>query len=554
MTAGMAVSRREFLQAGAATAAAATFGPLWLRQALAAPARAGASPYGALQGPDANSLMLPPGFSSRMVARASTPSPGGYIFPIFPDGQAVFRTGDGGWILTTNSESLSGVGAGASATRFAPDGAIRSAYRILGGTDVNCAGGPTPWGTWLSGEEADDGLIWECDPAGVLPAEPRPALGVFKHEAATVDPVEGRLYLTEDNSGAGFYRFTPDDYPLLSSGLLEVAIVDSSGKVTWAQVPDPTTAQTGTPTRQQVSESAKFNNAEGIWYSRGFAYFTTKVDKVVWAYDIRKGRIEKLFDRTLALDSSLDAVDNVTVSAVGDVLICEDGGNMEIGLITSDREVSPLLRFVGPDHEGSEVCGVVFDPSGDRLYCTSQRAFPSGPLPGTGAVYEITGPFRKPRGGVPADFVFGPPAGEARPSGPLNPGGDGTRPKVKILTKKKVRKKKLLRRGLKIKVRADEAGTISVQLDSPDLASEPGKGGSTRRPRNLVLARGEAIAERDGGVVVVELPKPSGKSRRKLAKGRGKIRARLLVSVLDGSGNERVTTKRLKVSGGGKRR
>ena len=93
-----------------------------------------------------------------------------------------------------------------------------------------------------------------------------------------------------------------------------------------------------------------FMNGEGIWYARGHCYFTTKTDKKVWDYDVAKRRIDVLFDRELALDSSLDAVDNVTVSAVGDVLVCEDGGNLEIGLITSDREVSPLLRLEGPSH------------------------------------------------------------------------------------------------------------------------------------------------------------------------------------------------------------
>ena len=102
------------------------------------------------------------------------------------------------------------------------------------------------------------------------------------------------------------------------------------------------------------------------------------------------------------MDSSLDAVDNITVSAAGEIFVCEDGGNMEIGLITPEREVSPFLRFTGDAHpvEGefkSEVCGVIFDPSGTRLYCTSQRSYPPGPEgPGPGAVYEISGPFRQP--------------------------------------------------------------------------------------------------------------------------------------------------------------
>ena len=126
--------------------------------------------------------------------------------------------------------SLAPAGAGTSAIRFRPDGAIASAYRILGQTNFNCAGGPTPWGTWLSCEEHDAGLVWECDPAGKLSAVARPALGVFNHEAAAVEPAGRRLYLTEDKPDGGFYRFTPTAYPDLAEGLLEVAVVAADGQ------------------------------------------------------------------------------------------------------------------------------------------------------------------------------------------------------------------------------------------------------------------------------------------------------------------------------------
>ena len=150
---------------GALAAAALAFGPSFWRNAAGRADHAGASPYGPLNAPDANGLMLPAGFRSREIARSGSPV-AGYPWHINPDGAATFANPDGGWILVSNSESDAAQGGGASAIEFGPDGSIRRACRILGDTNRNCSGGHTPWGTYLSCEEWEGGQVWECDPLG----------------------------------------------------------------------------------------------------------------------------------------------------------------------------------------------------------------------------------------------------------------------------------------------------------------------------------------------------------------------------------------------------
>ena len=339
--------------------------------------------------PDSNGIGLPEGFSSRVVARGLAPVVGtAYVWHVFSDGQATYPTDDGGWILVSNCEAPAQTGGGASALRFGPNGQIVDAYRILGDTQNNCAGGPTPWGTWLSCEEHDTGRVWECDPAGQQPAVVRPAMGVFSHEATCVDPDGKRLYLTEDEGDSGFYRFTPESYPDLSSGLLEVAVVRAGGAVDWVAVPDPS-AGSG-PVRKQVSGMTKFERGEGIWFDAGVVYVSTTRDSRVHAYDTVTETIEVLYDGA-ATEGPLRDPDNMTVSRSGDLFVCEDADDLNICLISPEREVTPFVTLDGSQHAGSELAGAVFDPSGTRLYFSSQRAFAFG------AIYEVSGPFRQER-------------------------------------------------------------------------------------------------------------------------------------------------------------
>ena len=130
------------------------------------------------------------------------------------------------------------------ALRFDATGTVIDAYPILKGTNVNCAGGPTPWDTWLSCEEFANGRVFETDPWGAVEAIERPSLVRFKHEAATVDPEYGGAYLSEDETDGRLYRFQSSatdehGHPSLTEGVLQVAVVDTSGTVTWRPIPDP---------------------------------------------------------------------------------------------------------------------------------------------------------------------------------------------------------------------------------------------------------------------------------------------------------------------------
>jgi secreted PhoX family phosphatase len=445
-------TRRAFIQTGLAAAGTIALGSGFWREALAAPAKPGPGPYGPPVGsPNSLGLTLPEGFSVRLIARGGQPVLGTtYDWHIFSDGAATFPLDDGGWILVSNSETpipagdvpVPGIGGGpqngggVSSIRFNADGSIAAAYRILGNTNTNCAGGKTPWGTWMSCEEVFNGAVWECDPTGQKPAVRQPAMGVFEHEALAVDPVGKRVYLTEDTGDSGFYRFTPDNYPDCSSGLLEIARVDGAGVVTWVRVPDPSGASD--ETRKQIPHT-EFKRGEGAWYDSGIVYVATTSDNKIHAYDPLTETIEVVYDQKVG-DGPLNGVDNVTAAPSGDIYVCEDNGTnqIDLGIVTPEGEVARFLTASGSQHEMSELAGVCFDPSGKRMYFASQRGF-GGP----GAVFEVTGPFRD------------------RPAGTL-PVGGGLR--LVAYAARTVAIPAFLRRGMAVELTANRAASVVVAL------------------------------------------------------------------------------------------
>ena len=409
---------------------------------------------GALGAPDLDGVSVPEGFSVRAVARHGTPPALGSLYPwhAFPDGGACYPRENGGWIYTSNSE-VPEVG-GCGALVFDPDGSVVDAYSILSNTSTNCAGGSTPWGTWLSCEETDTGQTWATDPYGAVGAVVKPALGLFSHEAAVVDLANRTVYQTEDTGDGRFYRWVadPSDYSesaqrlALENGRLQVMNIDgyedggyaeeaaelrTLRRVSWVDVVNPELPQGEVRSALEAAGSVvpgtRFRGGEGLWFyelpeaarqtppggrvpTRGVVFFTTKSDNRVFAYDVENDLLELIFDNE-QITPGFDDVDNLTVSPAGDIIVAEDltqsGRGIRIMVVIPN---GPAKVLVDVRQEGSEICGPAFSPDGSRLYFSSQRGpnVPGGqnlinfvagaPGVGTGVTYELLIPeaFRAP--------------------------------------------------------------------------------------------------------------------------------------------------------------
>jgi secreted PhoX family phosphatase len=479
----MPLSRREFVQRSAitgagvalvgsvdvlATAPGALAADTAVVEGPTAAGSAAAIGYGSLIADPAGLLALPKGFSYKVITRTGvTTLESGESTPSNHDGTATFE-GLRGATLIANNHELAGPRAnwphpvpltdglvydpaasgGVTIIEVEKHGAKVVEWVGVAGTATNCAGGSTPWGTWLTCEETEDktgtngftkdhGYVFEVDPYDRRAnRDPKPvkALGRYAHEAVVVDPKSGHLYLTEDASGPNglLYRWTPpagfthgraelrtlaDD-----AGVLQAfKCFDSGGQfvddlsratkigtvygVDWADVPDRDAKSVSTRKQFAAGEITRARKLEGMWWGDGGAYIVSSFaraespvahDGAVWFYDPKR--------RTLTLkvllgvnpdpsvDGAFDGPDNITVSPYGGLVIAEDGeGIQHLFGALGDGRTYPIARNelnigTADAPEYSEFTGVTFSPDGKTLFANIQEP---------GIMLAITGPWRR---------------------------------------------------------------------------------------------------------------------------------------------------------------
>ena len=297
--------------------------------------------YGALVPDPQGLLALPPGFTYEIVSQAGVTqlANGEGPTPTDQDANGVFGRPGGSAVVTNHeigsSESPGvpplpaltydpGARGGTTTVEVDARGRRQREYVSLAGTHNNCAGGETPWETWLTCEETeartgdrngaltlDHGYVFEVDPSNQeanrnKAAVPLKFLGRYAHEAVAVDPSTSTIYETEDagNPNGLYFRWTPPAGFRGGRGALrklaegpggdtagrldamscykgdrhvpDLSLATTPGtryKVRWVPVPDRD-ARTVSVRKQfaddQVTRSRKL---EGAWWGDGGAYF-----------------------------------------------------------------------------------------------------------------------------------------------------------------------------------------------------------------------------------------------------------------------------------------
>ena len=411
-------------------------------------------------------LALPEGFSYTVISRAGELMSDGFYVPARHDGMATFPGPDGFTLLVRNHEMNRGspavpgrLGAfgndnellerldpgtvydigdggrpalgGTTTLLFDTREQRLVGHRLsLAGTLVNCAGGPTPWGSWISCEETvdtvgqgrlqDHGYNFEVPATwdgGVVTPVPLKAMGRFRHEAVAVHPASGIVYETEDRSDSLIYRFIPDRPGELARGgrLQALRILDQPSMdtrnwdgqtvrsglplaVAWIDMSDVEAPDDDLRSRGFEAGAARFARGEGMWWANNTVYFacTDGGDArkgQIWSYvpspyegtsreSEEPGTVELFIEPN---DGTLcENADNLTAAPWGDLIVCEDGtGDDYLFGVTPAGE---MYKFGHNQAGNGEFAGSCFSPDGTTLFVNMQNQ---------GLTVAITGPWEQ---------------------------------------------------------------------------------------------------------------------------------------------------------------
>lgn len=372
-------------------------------------------------------LELPEGFRVRVLQRAGERMSDGYRVPGRPDAMACFRGADGAWIVMRNHELAPmhyAIGAFDHAHPPPPEAydasalggvsrlvidpktlAVTRSNLVLAGTELNCAGGTSPWG-FLTCEETvspGHGFVFLCPTHAAEVTAPRriPAYGRFVHEAAAVDPATHIAYLTEDRIDGCFYRFVPARRDAPFEGKLQALRIAGKHRldtgylrqgtvlpIDWVVVPEPAPDDDSVRTQAQERGAALVRRGEGLWLSGPDVFFSATIGGALQRGQIfrlrtDRNQLEVLAEATAA--NQLDMPDNLTVSPHGPLYVCEDGleGSNSLRRLSLDGRFVDFARNV---HSLSELAGACFSPDGRVLFVNLQT---------DGLTLAIEGPFER---------------------------------------------------------------------------------------------------------------------------------------------------------------